>query len=662
MIKKLIMIIVAAVLCASCVNEEKPIDLQLNLSEVSLVEGQTVTLSVSVSPSSETASILWRSLDNAVASVDNGIVTAVNPGQTWVSASVGSVEKGCLVTVTEQKILSMDKEVLYMAPDGVQTLSAVYDPALSSDLVWTSSDEAVATVEDGVVTALADGQVKITASIENGRYDTSCIVYVMSSVGNENGDVFIMQGAIGDGSSWDNAGGEDLLRVLLNVRDDSSLSERINGKKIHISEGKYDICKESLLPVEIKSRVSVELLGGYSASLSGSSLEGRAPGVLKSIITVSDGRILTVAGSNINITLDGFVFDRGYAGSQAYGGAIDCSISGKLVLNNCDFTNCMAGYGGGAINVSSGDVHFNNCKFVGNVAGNEVTQWTYPECTGGAVRLVAQSKGYFNNCVFEYNTAHTSADIHVHSAGLAYVNRCSFWKSEITQNAQETYGHGCSITVDATSDSPEAYPTLCILNSTFSETKSNYSKYGGLPVITVLNGNALVCSSTIWDEGMALIKARDYSNSGPLKPDNLWVLNTILANKGNTDNDNKVGVNLVKKSTVNAYCNVIGEGGGAWITLSDLDNALNDTDFDFTGIDGGRRCYEWTLTEGKSITNYAEKSVLEQKVKSACPDFEKWLNEVEADPYGVDQMGNPRNPAKMNPGAWDPYLETADNE
>ena len=89
---------------------------------------------------------------------------------------------------------------------------------------------------------------------------------------------------------------------------------------------------------------------------------------------------------------------------------------------------------------------------------------------------------------------------------------------------------------------------------------------------------------------------------------------------------------------------------------------LIDTDFDFTGIDGSRRCYEWTLTEGKSITNYAEKSVLEQKVKSAFPDFEKWLNEVEADPYGVDQMGNPRNPAKMNPGAWDPYLETVDNE
>ena len=63
--------------------------------------------------------------------------------------------------------------------EGTTTLTATTVPA-DATVTWTSSDDDVATVEDGVVTGVAAGTATITASItvDGTSYTDTCAVTV----------------------------------------------------------------------------------------------------------------------------------------------------------------------------------------------------------------------------------------------------------------------------------------------------------------------------------------------------------------------------------------------------------------------------------------------------------------------------------------------------
>ena len=74
----------------------------MTLSESSLVldVGETAQLTAAVVPEGTTDGLVWSSADESVATVDaNGLVTAVGPGRTVISATAGSVSAVCSVTV-----------------------------------------------------------------------------------------------------------------------------------------------------------------------------------------------------------------------------------------------------------------------------------------------------------------------------------------------------------------------------------------------------------------------------------------------------------------------------------------------------------------------------------------------------------------------------------
>lgn len=68
-----------------------------------------------------------------------------------------------------------------------ETLIAAFTPTDASNkfVTWTSSDETVATVANGVVTAVAAGTANITATTEDGGYDATCEVTVTEPVINK---------------------------------------------------------------------------------------------------------------------------------------------------------------------------------------------------------------------------------------------------------------------------------------------------------------------------------------------------------------------------------------------------------------------------------------------------------------------------------------------
>lgn len=159
---------------------------------VTLSMGTNINASVEATVVPEDATdvvIEYVSSDEAIASVDNtGYITAVAAGEADITASV--VDTGlaatCHVIVTPAiESLDISKSSMTMKPGATNTLSVTVSPedANISGMTWTSSDEAVATVDqEGNVTAVADGTATITATI--GETTASCDVTVSSKASN----------------------------------------------------------------------------------------------------------------------------------------------------------------------------------------------------------------------------------------------------------------------------------------------------------------------------------------------------------------------------------------------------------------------------------------------------------------------------------------------
>ncbi len=79
--------------------------------------------------------------------------------------------------------VTLNKATLALAPEGTSTLVATVSPSNADDITvtWASDTEAVATVEDGVVTAVADGTATITVTTTDGEFTAECEVTVTTA-------------------------------------------------------------------------------------------------------------------------------------------------------------------------------------------------------------------------------------------------------------------------------------------------------------------------------------------------------------------------------------------------------------------------------------------------------------------------------------------------
>lgn len=146
--------------------------------------GDGQSLAATVEPADATDyTITYASSDESVAAVDAaGNVTTVAAGEADVTAEIAdkALTATCHVVVTpavEALYLSDDAVTLGTGDDATLTLYAEPEEVDVSAAVWTSSDESIATVdEEGTVTAVAEGEATVTATL--GGVEAVCEVTV----------------------------------------------------------------------------------------------------------------------------------------------------------------------------------------------------------------------------------------------------------------------------------------------------------------------------------------------------------------------------------------------------------------------------------------------------------------------------------------------------
>ena len=149
--------------------------------------GESLTLTAELKPSNVTYNTIeWVSSDNNVVTVsENGRVTAVGKGEATVTAKSDGKEATCHFTVLVPLTgLSFDQSSMELFNGASATLTVIKSPSdatLRGEIVWKSSDTSVATINaDGLVTAIAKGSAKITASVDGCTAE--CAVSVLASV------------------------------------------------------------------------------------------------------------------------------------------------------------------------------------------------------------------------------------------------------------------------------------------------------------------------------------------------------------------------------------------------------------------------------------------------------------------------------------------------
>lgn len=154
----------------------------LNKSAVTLNNGSSYNLTVSYSPANTTDSktVTWTSSNSKVATVSRGKVTAKMPGTATITAKVGSKTRTCKVTVKAPLTsIALNRTSATLVQGQKLTLSVSYYPSYTTDsktTTWTSSNNAVATVSGGTITAKKAGSATITAKV--GAKRATCTLTV----------------------------------------------------------------------------------------------------------------------------------------------------------------------------------------------------------------------------------------------------------------------------------------------------------------------------------------------------------------------------------------------------------------------------------------------------------------------------------------------------
>lgn len=126
----------------------------LDKDTLTIARGETATLTATVEPADTTNTIVWSSENDNIATVENGVVTAVGLGETTITAACGDKTASCKVTVTKATIAGTaniyTKEGFFYGA----TLGA--SPLITND-GWETAITTIKWYRDGEADSIATG-------------------------------------------------------------------------------------------------------------------------------------------------------------------------------------------------------------------------------------------------------------------------------------------------------------------------------------------------------------------------------------------------------------------------------------------------------------------------------------------------------------------------
>lgn len=233
--------------------------ISFNKTSLTLEIRESETLTVTILPSNATdKSVTWSSTNSSVAAVSGGKVTAKSEGATTITATTHNGKSAiCTVIVNEPApevievtSISLNKTFLTLEIGESETLTATVSPSNATDksVTWTSSDQSVATVVNGNITAVGSGTATITATTSNGKTAT-CAVTVNAAVPK----ITQVEGATIDGT--------DIFMFVDHTTDSVALLN-----KISVSSGRWnlysDILGQNRIPTKIAAGSNGKLQNG----------------------------------------------------------------------------------------------------------------------------------------------------------------------------------------------------------------------------------------------------------------------------------------------------------------------------------------------------------------------------------------------------------------
>ena len=154
-------------------------------SKLTIKQHETASVTATVEPSNATyRTVTWSSSDESVATVSGGTIKGVSVGTAKITAKTKN-GKTATVNVTvvkndsivEPTGVSVSPSSLKLSTGETGKLTATVTPSNATDksVTWSTSNDKVAAVSEGTVTAVGSGTATITAKTSNGKTATATI-------------------------------------------------------------------------------------------------------------------------------------------------------------------------------------------------------------------------------------------------------------------------------------------------------------------------------------------------------------------------------------------------------------------------------------------------------------------------------------------------------
>lgn len=489
----------------------------------------------------------------------------------------------------------------------------------------------------------------------------------------------------GDGSSWDNAGGIDLLKSTMK-------SASVVTKNLYLAKGTYTV-SEAIAPAD---GTTLKLYGGYPSDATGKSLSGRD--VINNVT-----RFHNASGRNFWTTKGNWVYDGLYFSCESYtgtaGGASLLILAGteSAVVNNCTFDNTSVNSANSGVVRVAVAATFTNCTFTGNSTKG----------SGGALWVASGGSATLNDCLFTGNSANHGGAIN--AAGTLIANRCSFSGNSVTQHGGAIVSNNATIRLsdcifldNQTATGSEPYSADMYLGGTttayvnrcyFGQSATDFTPATGTPhriltggnvnigmnncvvvgpfgksnSVLQLGGKSVVVNSTIYAQaGGACIIAGATDASGCRSINNI-VINGSSGKYAFQANDTRF---IQLFNTVYSSTNVNGTGSfdinssisGKYYGLFPDNNAWAQKYLGTAATlpDGSAiKAYVWDgVCEGFTKTTLADIKTLISGTTGVGSGFLTWLESEDLKVNGkealsVDIRGVARNTSAMWPGSYE---------